>query len=356
MLDIPRRRLHHQRIDPPAFNTAAEVVRWMGAMQAQDYHQAVWAVAVRTPAATLQDIEQAIAAGEIIRTWPQRGTIHFVPPEDARWMLSLSAARMIASDKRRLHQLELDEAIIERARVIFYEVMQDGRPMARPTLLEHLETAGIPTKSGRGYHILWHLAQLGHLCLGPVQAKEQTFVLLDKWAPHSRTLSRDEALGELARRYFTSHAPATVHDFAWWSGLTVTEARAGLEAIKAGLVAEKIDGKEYWLPAASVHSPSDAPQTALLPGFDEYLLGYKDRAAILDPQHANKVCPGANGIFFPMIVLDGQVVGTWKRTLKKDRVVISRESFDALSAADTERFESTAQRYGAFHGLSVVFG
>ena len=345
-------RLINQHIEGPKFTTPEEVVRWMGAMQAQDYGQAVWAIGSRTDSATLKDVEQAIADRKILRTWPMRGTIHFVPAKDAKWMLQLSAARMIAADARRLRQLELDESIIEQCGRLFYTAMQDGKPLPRPIMMQLLEDAGIGTKNQRGYHILWHLAQTGLICLGPLEGKKQTFVLLDKWVPDSTELSREEALAELAKRYFTSHGPATLYDFAWWSGLTITDARAGLQAATPRLIGEKIDATEYWL--ASESQVPRATDIALLPGFDEYLLGYKDRSAVLAVEHSLYIVPGNNGVFLPFIVLDGQVVGLWKRTIKKQAVIIKLLPFVAFSKAVERQCIEMAKRYAEFLGLQLV--
>src|SRR5215472_325382 len=218
-------RLFNQRIDGKKFERPDEVVRWMGALQAQDYQQSLWAIGLRMQSATVADIEQAILDRKIVRTWPMRGTLHFVPGDDAKWMLSLSASRMIANDRRRQGQLELDETIMERCKELFYDALKGNQRLSRPDMMQLLVDAGISTKGQRGYHILWYLSQAGLICLGPMQDKQQTFVLLDEWVPHSRAFSREESLAELARRYFTSRGPATIHDFAWWAGLTVADAR-----------------------------------------------------------------------------------------------------------------------------------
>jgi hypothetical protein len=189
--------------------------------------------------------------------------------------------------------------------------------------------------------------------MGPMQDKQQTFVLLDEWAPHARELSREEALAELARRYFASHGPATIHDFAWWAGLTVTDARAGLEAAKLGLVSETIDGKAYWLSAGAPEQAAvDTSCVHLLPGFDEYLLGYKDRGAVLAAEHAPKIIPGNNGVFQPTIVVAGQVAGTWKRTLKKKSIDLTLIPFTRMDDLE-ERVSEAAECYGDFLGLPV---
>ncbi len=352
-MNIAYQRLASQRISGARFDKPEEVVRWMGAMQAQDYGQALWAIGLRTRGATVADIEQAIADRKIVRTWPMRGTIHFVPAEDAQWMLKLGAARMLAADSRRQEQLELDDAIMERCRELFYDALHGGKRLSRPEMMALLEDAGISTKSQRGYHILWHAAQTGLISMGPMQDKQQTFVLLDEWAPHARELSREEALAELARRYFASHGPATLHDFAWWAGLTVTDARVGLEAAKLGLVSETIDGKAYWLSAGAPEQAAvDTSCVHLLPGFDEYLLGYKDRGAVLAAEHAPKIIPGNNGVFQPTMVVAGQVAGTWKRTLKKKSMDLTLSPFRQITDLE-ERATAAVERFSDFIGLPV---
>jgi hypothetical protein len=351
--DIARQRLVNQRIEGEKFEKPEEVVRWLGAMQAQDYPQALWAIGLRLRSATVADVERAISDGKIVRTWPMRGTLHFVPPEDARWRLKLSASRILARDGRRLEQLGLDEEVMERCKELFYDALRGHKRFSRPEMMTLLEEAGISTGSQRGYHILWYLSQSGLICPGPMREKQQTFVLLDEWVPYSRELSREESLAELARRYFASHGPATVHDFAWWAGLTVTEARSGLEATMPELVSEKIDGKEYWTTGgAPGHTARDGSSVHLLPAFDEYLLGYKDRGAVLAVDEAQRVVPGKNGIFLPTIVVGGRVVGTWKRKLKKNSVDITLSPFSPLDDPG-ERAIEAARSYGDFVRLPL---
>ncbi len=351
--DIAHQRLSNQRIDGEKFKKPEEVVTWMGAIQAQDYLQSLWAIGLRMQSATVADIEQAIADRKILRTWPLRGTLHFVPPEDAQWMLKLSAARILALDKRRLEQLELDETIIERSQQLFYDALKGGRRLSRPDMMKLLEDAGISTRGQRGYHLLWYMAQTGLICLGPIEDKQQTFVLLDEWVPQSRELSREESLAVLVERYIASHGPTTMQDFAGWAGLTVADSQAGLEAAKSGLLAEKIHGQEYWMakdaPGQKAHHSSSVH---LLPGFDEYLLGYKDRSAVLAAEHAPKIVPGKNGVFLPTIVVAGLVVGTWKRTLGKTSLDVVLNPFTQLGDSE-ESATLAAKWYSDFLGLPL---
>jgi hypothetical protein len=346
-------RLFNQRIDGEKCEKPEEVVKWMGALQAQDYQQALWAIGLRMRSATVADIEQAIAERKILRTWPMRGTLHFVLAEDAKWMLSLSAPRMLAQEKRRQQQLELDEIIMERAQEGIYNALKEKQRLSRPTLMQLLEDAGISTKGQRGYHILWYLSQTGLICLGPMQDKQQTFVLLDEWVPHSKAFSREESLAELARRYFVSHGPATIYDFAWWAGLTIADARRGLEGAKRELLTEQRNGKAYYTVGDVIGVEAyDPSRLSLLPGFDEHLLGYKDRSAMLAAEHAQKIVPGNNGMFLPTIVVAGQVIGTWKRRLKKNALEITLYPFIPLDTSQESVIEA-AKQYGNFLRLPL---
>lgn len=349
--EIARLRLLNHRIAGARCATPAAAVRWMGALQAQDYGQAVWAVGLRSQAPALATVEQAFANQELALTWPMRGTIHFVPAEDAAWMVKLLAPRMLRAENTRMRQFELDEAQVERAKTVFYNALHGGRRLLRAEMLQQLEQAGINPAGQRGYFLLRYLAQQGHICLGPLQGRQQTFALLGEWAPQARQLSREAGLAELARRYFRSHGPATVHDFANWTGLTVGDARQGLEAVQAELVSAKPADKTYWFAPLESAEPL-ADDVLLLPGFDEYLLGYKDRQAVLEPAHAAHIVPGGNGVFRPMVVVDGRIVGTWKRTLRRGAMDVAVSFFQAAAVAP-EAVATAAGRYCAFLGLPL---
>jgi hypothetical protein len=256
---------------------------------------------------------------------------------------------MIARDARRQRQLELDADILSRSRDQVITMLQGGQVLTRGGILGRLEDAGIRTHEGRGYHILWYLTQIGVLCFGPMQGKQQTFTLLDEWVPQSRQLSREASLAELAGRYIASHGPATDHDFAWWAGLTLTEARQGLTTAAPALAQETLDGTTYWQsPDAPTLADADGTSVHLLPGFDEYLLGYQERSAILAAEHADRVVPGGNGVFRPMIVVAGQIVGTWKAATKSAHGV-AFEPFIPL-AEWGEHLAQAARRFQDFWG------
>lgn len=321
-------RLIHHHIAHKNDLSAESVVRWMGAMQAQDYKQALWGIGTRMKSATLADVETAIANGEIVRTWSQRGTIHFVPAPDTLWMLQLCASRIVAGHGRRMKQLELTEEIIKQCEKLVINALQGKKIVTRTELFTLFEHAGVSTIGQRGYHILWHIAHIGVICMGPMQGKEQTFVLLDEWVPNLRQLSSEEALAELVWRYFASHAPATEHDFARWSGLNLTDTRRGIQHNQHRLQSIQIQETSYWV--ADTASDEPRQRVYLLPAFDEYILGYQDRSAVLDKEHAQKIVPGNNGIFHPIIVRDGAVVGTWRHKITRKTVDITLRPFTSL--------------------------
>lgn len=229
---IAAQRLYNQKIVDSKLIKPEQVVKELGAVQAQDYMQAMWAIGLRIPSSSLADIERAIADRKMILNWTLRGTLHFVPPEDVKWMHQLSVPRLAGQTKRRNAELGLDDQTLERCRHIIVNALQGGKQLDRALLLQLIEEEGIHTGNQRGYHMLWNVAYQGLICFGPMNGKQQTIVLLEEWVPQFRELSYDESLYELARRYFTGHGLATVQDFAWWAGITLTDARRGLEAVK----------------------------------------------------------------------------------------------------------------------------
>jgi hypothetical protein len=350
--DVPYERLYNQRIAQKTDDLPGRAVAWLGAMQAQDYASVKWAVGLRCTDATDSIIEQAFADKTIVRTWLMRGTLHVAAASDVRWMLALLAPRLIANSARRHRQLGLDAPTFARSHEIFTRALQGGGQLTRGEMMLALEGGGISTDGQRGYHILGRAAQEGLICFGPAQDKQQTFVLLDEWVPRGKPMERDQALAELASRYFEGHGPATLGDFVWWSGLTVADARAGLELARPRLCQETIDDQAYWLVQSTSMVKDPSPTAYLLPAFDEYFLGYKDRSLILDPKY-DKQAVSSNGVFRPMIVIDGQVVGTWKRAIKKGLVIITPSPFSSLTKAENQALAAAANHYAAFLGLSV---
>jgi hypothetical protein len=329
-------RLVAQRLAGPAQPGAADAVRRLGAVQAQDYPGALTSVALRTTGRRQADVEAALDAGEVVRSWPMRGTLHLVAARDLTWLLELLGARSLAGAAGRRERLGLTEADTERARVTAITVLDGGRGLRRDALLAAFADAGVDVTGQRGYHLLWVLAQTGILCLGPTDAGQQLFVRLDEWVPAGPVKERAEALGELALRYFTGHGPATVRDLARWAGLPLGHARAGLAMVRPDLAALEVEGVEYLLapetPDLLATVRDEARGVFLLPGFDEFLLGYGDRSAVLDPGFADRIVPGGNGMFRPTVVSDGRVVGTWAWTGRGKSRGVTAAPFTEFSA------------------------
>src|SRR3954471_16217579 len=308
-------RLVAQRIAGPRATSPADAVGRLLAVQGQDYPGALLSVALRTSGAKRGDVEAALDAGEIVRSWPMRSTLHLVPAEDLGWLLALCGPRVLAGAAKRRATLGLDAADAERARELAVAALSGGRRLSRAGMLRMLEEGGIATTGQRGYHLLWYAAQTGTVCLGPTEGAEQLFVLADEWIRHPRHLDGEAALRELALRFFRGHGPATVADLARWAGLGLTGVRRGLAAVRDRLTA--LDGTEHLLDPATLDLldavRAEARGLFLLPGFDEFVLGYGDRTAVLDPAFADRIVPGGNGMFRPTVVHGGRIVGTWRR-------------------------------------------
>ncbi len=314
--DLPLLRLVAQGIAGPRDAAPAEAVRRLTAVQGQDLPGALTSVRLRIPGAKRGDVEAALDAGDVVRSWPMRGTLHLVAAEDLHWLLDVAGSRQLAGAAKRRERLGLTGSDTERARDLAVAALTGGRRMRRQELLDTLSDGGVDTGGQRGYHLLWYLAQTGTLCLGPTEAGEQLFVLLDEWVPAPRRLDREQALAELAFRYFAGHGPATVADLARWTGLTARDVRAGLAQVRSRLEAVEVDGVEHFLdpavPDRLAACRDEARGVFLLPGFDEFVLGYGDRSAVLDPAFADRIVPGNNGMFRPTVVSDGRIVGTWQ--------------------------------------------
>ena len=352
-LDIAHQRLYNQYIASPTFEKPVDVVQWLGAVQSQDFAGAKWALGLRMQGATDESIEQAFADGTILRTHVMRPTWHFVAPADIRWMLTLTAPRINAFNASYYRKLELDDALFRHSNAVLEKALQGGKQLTRPELVSVLKLAGIATDDLlRSTFIIMRAELDGIVCSGARRGKQFTYALLDERAPQARTLDRDEALAEFARRYFTSHGPATLQDFVWWSGLTVADARAGLEMVTPQLMHEVVGGQTYWFSPSTPPAKDLSQMAHLLPDYDEYIVGYTNRGAVFDASHTKKLDRGSNILNYTM-VLDGQVVGTWTRTMKKDAVIITPNFFTPLNKAETRAFAAAANRYGAFLDMPV---
>ena len=356
--DLLRLRRLAQAIDGPAEPDPAAVARRLLALQGQDFAAGCWALALRTTGATLNDVLTALDAGRIIRSWPMRGTLHFVPPEDLRWMLSVTMDRMVASLGRRQQQLSLEAADFAHAADVATAALAGGRSLSRAELSERWEAAGIATTGQRGYHLIYFLAQTGLLCWGPVVRSgngnpTQALVLLDEWAPAPPALEPDEAVARFLLRYLAGHGPATVRDFVWWTKGTMAGAKTAMAVLGDALTTVEADGVEYLVTTELAERAAGSPATRtetdavhLLPAFDEYLLGYQNRAPILDDEHAELIVPGNNGVFQPIIVAGGRIVGTWRR----EGTTVVPLPFAPLSTARQSRLQKAARAYTRYAG------
>jgi hypothetical protein len=342
-------RLAAQRICCPDNGPAHDTVRWLTAVQGQDLTGAVTAIALRTTKADRAAVAADFDAGRLVRSWPMRGTLHVIAAEDLGWLLQLTSTRILAATDVRRGELGLDDATMAKAEKLVVGALAGGRRLSRAELLKVLDDGGVAIAGGHGYRIQFHLAQLGILCFGPMREGEQLVVLVDDWIREPRRLDRDEALTELALRYFRSHGPATVKDFSRWTGLAAADVKAGVAAARPELERLVVDGAEYLMDPATPDRLDACRGRArgvfLLPGFDEFVLGYGDRAAILEPAFAQLIVPGANGVFRPTVVSDGRVVGTWAHAGRGSKRVLVTTPFTSF----TKKVDAAAAK--AYRGL-----
>lgn len=352
---IGRLRLASQRLAGAGAASVPELVRWMTAMQAQDLPAALWAVGVRVPGTGIADVRAAIDSGTVVRSWPMRGTLHLVAPEDLRWMLDLTAERLTRSIAARHRQLEITWADVEKARDLALDrILTDG-PVSRAGLFNVFDSGGQATQGQRGVHLLGTLCRHGWLVLGPLSGNQQLIAAFDEWIPVSRQLGREEAIGEFLVRYFRSHGPATLRDFAWWTQLPLTEVRAAFQQVRGQLVELEVDDTSYWLSqdvADLLDSGVPGSRSLhLLPGFDEFVLGYTDRTPVLSAEHFDLIVPGGNGVFKKTVVAAGKVVGAWALQGTGRGAAVVPELFDEttpLGPAAQADLAKAAKRYTTF--------
>jgi hypothetical protein len=350
---LAHQRLHNQHLAPAVFNQPGDIVRWMGAVQSQDYSAAKWAIALRSLDLRDADIERSFNAGDFLRTHVLRPTWHFIAPEDVRWMLALTAPHVHVAMSYYRRQLGLDAAILSQSNAVIARALQGGKQLTRAEMAAVLEQAGIDT-AGLRLNYLAMAAELdGIICSGGRRGKQFTYALLDERVPVSKKLEGGEALVELTLRYFRSHGPATEQDFAWWSGLRRDQIRAGLEMVKDRLEQLDKDGKTFWLAPLQLSDPASPQAAHLLPNYDEFVVGYTDRSAIFNPAHVGKLDDRQNPLYQNTLVIGGQIAGTWKRTIKTETLTVKMVPFTPLSEADTLALSRAAQRYGRFLDRTV---
>jgi hypothetical protein len=345
--EISNIRLFSQKIAATELKTAAEIVSWMGAMQAQDFSMAKLAAGIRISDSTEAEIEASFNKGEILRTHLMRPTWHLVSAEDISWMIELTSPQIKLLLKSRNKELELSDAIFTKSSFIIEKSLSGGISLSREELAKELNLAGIRTDANRLSHLLLNAELDSLICSGPIKARKQTFSLLRERVKFWKILSRDESLFELATRYFRSHCPATLQDFAWWSGLSNKEARQAIDSVKHNFVTEIIESREYLFPDSFQAAVYENTSVNLLPAYDEFLISYKDRSASLSLAD-NKRAVSANGIFYPVVIVNGQVEGLWRRSVKNNKAAIEVTLFTKPDKTKRELIEKRAALVGQF--------
>jgi hypothetical protein len=350
---IAAQRLDHQLITRTGPRRPAEVVEWLGAVQAQEYEAAKWGLALRMHDGTVDGgIERAFDEGRILRTHVMRPTWHFVTPADIRWLLELTAPRVqriMASYNRRL---ELDARTLVRGTAVVERALRDRRYLTRTELAERLGRAKLPMSGLRLAHLVAHAELERVICSGPRRDRQFTYALLAERASNAPRLSRDEALAALTLRFFRSHGPATIRDFVWWSGLTTADAKRGLDIVKARR--EEVGGRCYWTAGSAPRGAARDGLVHLLPIYDEYTVAYRDRDVV--PHATFTVVTGSRGAvnFQHALVIAGQVAGTWRTTRQGSGVLIRVVPFRRLSSRERRALEEAVDRYERFSPAPVT--
>jgi hypothetical protein len=346
---LAARRLRAQGLTGEPFASPIDAVRWFAAVQSQDYAAAKWALGQRSHAATDAALDRLFDEGAILRTHVMRPTWHFVLPGDIRWLLALTGPRIRLGLAGRHRELGLDGKVVARAGAAFATALAGGRHLTRAELGDALRAARISPDGQRLPHLLMHSELDGLIVSGPRRGKQLTYALLDERVPKAPVLDPTEAVAELTRRYFRSHGPAQVQDFAWWSGLTAADARNGLALAGKALDRQVIEGKDYWFDAEA--GPADAATGVahLLPNFDEYSVAYRDRAAMV---HADRPFDPAffsfGSILSNVVTVSGRVRGAWRRTFATSHVRVEIRVLDRLGTRATAAVESAGRRMGRF--------
>jgi hypothetical protein len=350
MNDVANRRLRAQRLAGEPFATAQEAVGWLGAVQSQDYAGAKWALGMRTRGLTDGDLDRLFDTGAILRTHVMRPTWHFVLPADVRWLLELTAPRVRASMAAIDSRLGIDAAFRRRSQAVLEAALRDGRFLTRNEIAEALERAGISAAGQHLTHLVMHAELDTVIVSGPRRGRQFTYALFDERAPDARRLDRDEALAELARRYFTSHGPALLADFTWWSGLTMAEARRGVDLAGDALAGEVVDDRRYWRAPHEQPPPAGDPTAHLLPNYDEFLVAYHDRRDALHPGLDTSPLP-RESVLANVVLVDGLVRCGWRRRPARGGVVVEVGPFDAKDPDLDAALARAAEDYGRFVGV-----
>lgn len=350
ILELINGRLLNQQLSTTKFKKPVELLRWFGAMQAQEYGPTKWSFGLRMPNLNDSDIEKDFTSGKILRTHLLRPTWHFVAAEDIRWILQLTKARVHAANAFMYRQTELDKKLFTKCTNIIVKSLEGNKQLTRDSINEELSKNKIKAEGHRLSYIMMHAELEGVICSGARKGNQFTYALLEERVPTVKPLTPAEALAELTQRYFTSRGPATVHDFSTWSGLTISDCKKGIESVKEKLLSETFGDKPYYY---TVHAKRKvSPAIHLLPIYDEYIMGYKKREAILEFYNSLKPKPALG--YDNTIVSDGQIIGTWKRVIKPKHIELHYKSFRPFTALQKDEFKKAIERYQKFTGLEII--
>lgn len=346
--EIAHRRLRNQGLSRIIFKHAVDAVTQLGAVQAQDYAGAKWALGQRLKDSSDANLDQAFADGSILRTHLLRPTWHFVAPADIRWLLMLTAPRVHAVNAFMYRQSGLDKAIFRKSNAVLEKTLQGGKQLTRKELASALHKAGIPAEGFRLGYLMMYAELEGVICSGSRRGKQFTYALLEERVPSVKAVKREEALAELTRRYFTTRGPATLQDFTWWSGLSMADANNGIEMVRSGFVREEINGRTYWYIESKPPTKKMSPTAYLLPNYDEYFIGFKDRSAIGEIAKQADIKSNDPRLIEHIIVLDGQFIGGWRRTLNKESVTVEINLIAKLMKPEENAIRDAAERFGKY--------
>jgi len=355
-MDISSTRLLNQRLIGKKFDTPGEAPSYFGAIQSQDFSGAKWSLGIRTKNSTNSDVMRAYNEGAILRTHIMRPTWHFVAPSDIRWMQKLTSSRVKALMGHYNRKLELTDQVFAKSNTLITKALQNHNFLTRQELKKELENAKILTDTQRLAHLLIWAELESIITSGPMNGKQFTYALLDERIAKTKEISREESLSKLTLKYFQSHGPAQVKDFAWWSGLTIKDANEGISMVDSKLSNETVNGKTYWFLKDS-RSILEMQTVFLLSVYDEYFIGYTDRSDILKEQH-KKVLPVGNALLTSLLIIEGKVAGTWKRNIRKNSVDFTITPFKKMNVKIKEGIEEETKKYATFFGYestSIIF-
>lgn len=349
LADVARQRLANQHLVGAKLEKPSDVVAKLGAIQAQDYTGAKWGVAQRTRNASDAAVEQALIDGSIVRTHVLRPTWHFVAPADIRWMLALTAPRVHVALAFQTRWLGLDKAAHQRSGRALTRALRGGKALTRAELSKVLARAGLTVVGEQRLgNFLMHAELEGIVCSGARRGKQFTYALLEERVPPAAPIEKDEALLRLTNIYFETRGPATPADFGWWSGLTVADAKRGVDLAGSNLEHEVVEGRTYWFVPSASATTSATPTVHLLPNFDEYAVAYRDRSALAQRLKKSGVDVRNDKSLANIVVVNGQLVGTWKRILKRDTIVVDTSLLTKVSRAERNAIAEAAKKYGQF--------